>query len=154
LDNRKNRARANRLSAILIIFCLTLLTAQILCAQEYKLGDIPLHPETYKKHLKVWPMDMAEMLLTAYDARDDGLVTSAKDQGFLCGSCWAFASVGAIESHILKANQANAEDLSEQQQVSCNIVMSGCSGGSSTAIRYWENTMCRIKLHAAWLSGD
>jgi len=140
LDNRENRQGAKLLSAILMIFCLTLLiltAPQVVWAKEHRLGDIPLHPEKYKKHLKVWPMEMAEMLPASYDARDYNIVTPAKDQGS-CGSCWAFASVGAMESHMMKAYQAGTEDLSEQQQVSCNISMAGCSGGSSTAILYWE----------------
>jgi hypothetical protein len=120
-----------------MLFCLMLLAGQNVYAQKYKLGDIPLHPEIYKKHLKVWPMEMAEMLPTAYDARDEEIVTSAKNQGS-CGSCWAFASVGAMESHMLKAYQTGPEDLSEQQQVSCNTSMWGCNGGTSSAIKYWE----------------
>ncbi len=106
-------------------------------SRQYHLGDIPLNKEIYKKHLKTWPLDMAEALSPYYDARDEGLVTLAKNQG-QCGSCWAFASVGAMESHMLKAYQVGPEDLSEQQQVSCNTAMWGCTGGSSNAIRYWE----------------
>ena len=135
--NQNIRLVAKWLSATLMLFCLMLLAGHDVYAKEYKLGDIPLHPEVYKKHLKVWPMEMAEMLPTAYDARDDGIFTPAKDQGS-CGSCWAFASVGAMESHMLKAYQAGPEDLSEQQQVSCNTSMWGCDGGSSNAIKYWE----------------
>jgi len=120
-----------------MVLCLTLFTGQGGYAQEYKLGDIPLHPETYKKHLKVWAMEMAELLPQSFDARNEGIVTEAKNQGS-CGSCWAFASVGAMESHMLKAYGFGPEDLSEQQQVSCNTGMWGCSGGSSNAIRYWE----------------
>ncbi len=135
--NRKSITGAKWLAAILMILCLTLPAGQDIYAQPYGLGDIPLHPETYKKHLKVWPMEMAEMLPTAYDARDEGIITLAKNQGS-CGSCWAFASVGAMESHMLKAYQAGPEDLSEQQQVSCNTSMWGCDGGSSNAIKYWE----------------
>jgi hypothetical protein len=81
----------------------------------------------------------AEALAPAYDARNDGIVTSAKNQGS-CGSCWAFASVGAMESHLLKAYNFGPTDLSEQQQVSCNLSQSGCCGGSSNAIRFWEDT--------------
>ena len=65
------------------------------------------------------------MLPAAYDARDEGIVTSPKNQGS-CGSCWAFASVGAMESHMLKQYGFGPTDLSEQQQVSCNTSMAGC----------------------------
>jgi hypothetical protein len=122
-----------------MILCLVFWADQGFCEQKYRLGDIPLHPETYKKHQKAWPMEMAEFLPTAYDARDDRIVTPAKNQA-ACGSCWAFASVGAMESHMLKAYGAGPEDLSEQQQVSCNTDMYGCGGGNSTAILYWELT--------------
>jgi len=142
LDKRKNRTGAKQLFAILMIFCLTLLVAHTLYAQEHKLGDIPLHPDVYKKHLKAYPTDFAaqamDALPTFYDARGEGIVTSAKNQGG-CGSCWAFASVGAMESHILKKNGSALFDLSEQQQVSCNTSQSGCCGGSMSAIRFWEN---------------
>eukprot|EP01132_Coremiostelium_polycephalum_P003763 gene3763-4685_t len=56
-------------------------------------------------------------------------VSSAKNQKS-CGSCWAFASVGALESqYLIKFNSSNVEqyDLSEQQLVNC--VKSGCNGG-------------------------
>ena len=137
MDYRENGTGAKRLSALIMIFFLTLLAAHVLHAQENRLGDIPLHPEIYKKYQKAWPMEMAEMLPSSYDARNESLVTLAKNQGS-CGSCWAFASVGAMESHMLKAYGAGPEDLSEQQQVSCNTSMWGCDGGSSNAIKYWE----------------
>jgi hypothetical protein len=114
-------------------------------AQEYGLGDIPLDPETYKRHLRSYPDQLSDGLPTAYDARNDGIVTPAKNQGS-CGSCWAFASAGAMESHILK-NGGPAYDLSEQQQVSCNTSFDsdsppggGCCGGSSSAPQYWQTT--------------
>jgi len=111
---------------------------QVAFGQEYGLGDIPLDPETYNRYLKSYPDQLKDSIPTAYDARNDGIVTSAKNQGN-CGSCWAFASAGAMESHILK-NGGTTYDLSEQQQVSCNLTMSGCCGGSSTAPQYWETT--------------
>lgn len=108
--------------------------------KKYPLGDIPLSKEMYAKHLKKAPLDMAtiEMALPPnYDARLDGIVTSPKDQE-QCGSCWAFASVGALESHLLRNGMVTLDpDLAEQQQVSCNLSMAGCSGGSSTALLYW-----------------
>lgn len=134
--NQNIKIGAKWLYTALILFSLMFLTGHDVYAQKYKLGDIPLNPEIYKKHMKVWAMEMAEFLPSAYDARIEGIVTEAKNQG-QCGSCWAFASVGAMESHILKAN-GSSQDLSEQQQVSCNISMWGCDGGSSNAIRYWE----------------
>jgi hypothetical protein len=100
-------------------------------------GDIPLDPDVYDSLLRE-PADAAlEALPAAYDARAEGLVTPAKDQG-ACGSCWAFASAGAFESHLLKAMDVGPEDFAEQQQVSCNTEMLGCDGGSADALRFWE----------------
>ena len=141
MNNRKPKTQTKWLAAIVLILSLTLLGSQSIYpqdfAQEYPLGDIPLDPVTYQKHLKFRPEMALESLEPAYDARDEDIVTPAQNQGS-CGSCWAFASVGAMESHLLKAYAYGPTDLSEQQQVSCNTAMYGCSGGSSTAIRYWE----------------
>lgn len=134
---KKSLCELKWFAGLLVLFSFIFLTGQNLYSQQYRLGDIPLHPEIYKKHLKVWPLDMAEALPISYDARNFELVTTVKDQG-ACGSCWAFASVGAMESHMLKMYDVGSEDLSEQQQVSCNTSMWGCSGGTSSAIKYWE----------------
>ena len=53
--------------------------------------------------------------------------TTIKDQGN-CGSCWAFGTVGPLESAIL-IKEAVPEDLSEQWLVSCNTNGYGCDGG-------------------------
>jgi C1A family cysteine protease len=53
--------------------------------------------------------------------------TDIKDQGN-CGSCWAFGTVGPLESAIL-IKEAVAEDLSEQWLLSCNTGGYGCYGG-------------------------
>ena len=68
-------------------------------------------------------------------------VTPVKHQGN-CGSCWAFAAIGVLESNILIKNgcrnktvNASSVDLSEQQLVSC--VPYGCNGGDSyNALNY------------------
>jgi len=62
-------------------------------------------------------------------------VTSPKNQ-YSCGSCWAFATTGPIESHIAIAeNWPDPRiDLSEQQMLSCDNSPGnmGCGGGFTT----------------------
>lgn len=53
-----------------------------------------------------------------YDMRDDGFLTSTKDQGKF-GTCWAFASLGALESYLLK-NGVDSYDFSEKNMVTCH----------------------------------
>ena len=66
-------------------------------------------------------------LPTAFDWRAVSGLTGVRDQG-LCGSCWAFATAGALESS-LKINGWGSRDLSEQYLLSCNVEGWGCSGG-------------------------
>ncbi|SPJ12948.1 cysteine proteinase falcipain 1 [Plasmodium sp. DRC-Itaito] len=61
------------------------------------------------------------------DYREKGIVHEPKDQG-LCGSCWAFASVGNIESVFAKKNK-NILSFSEQEVVDCSKDNFGCDGG-------------------------
>lgn len=140
MNRTRFRAGTTWLTCILITFALTLFMGQNLLAEEYGLGDIPLPEEVYQKHLKVRPdtFTLQEAVLPpAYDARDEGIVTSAKNQAN-CGSCWAFATVGAMESQLLRTFGFGSLDLSEQQQVSCNLDSYGCCGGYADAARYWE----------------
>jgi C1A family cysteine protease len=144
MSNWSRRVKTKWLVGIVLVLCLSLLGAQSSSMQElselYALGDIPLDPVTYQGYLKVRQEAFAYELPESYDARAFNWVTSAKNQGS-CGSCWAFASVGAMESHLMKQyDYGLTTDLSEQQQVSCNNSMSGCCGGSSSAPRFWEDT--------------
>ncbi|KAM4677020.1 cathepsin K-like [Discoglossus pictus] len=62
------------------------------------------------------------------DWRDSKCVSPARNQGSLCGSCWAFATVGVIESRYCIKND-ELISLSEQQLVDCDEKNEGCCGG-------------------------
>lgn len=64
--------------------------------------------------------------VSAFDWRRLGKVTSIRDQR-TCGSCWAFATIGAFEGSYLIRN-ADGINASEQQVLSCSGV-GNCSGG-------------------------
>ncbi|CAI9547258.1 unnamed protein product, partial [Staurois parvus] len=66
-------------------------------------------------------------LPSTVDWRDSKCVTRVKNQG-LCGSCWAFATVGMLETqNCLKSGEL--VELSEQQFVDCDSSNEGCCGG-------------------------
>lgn len=62
--------------------------------------------------------DSTETIPESYDLREQGIITSVKDQGS-DGMCWAFATLGAAESYLLKYHETNLDpadmDLSEEQ---------------------------------------
>ena len=64
---------------------------------------------------------------TDIDWTEKGMVSRVKNQGS-CGSCWAFSTVGAIES-MLRIHHGLSTDLSDQQVVDCSSSNHGCQGG-------------------------
>jgi C1A family cysteine protease len=63
------------------------------------------------------------------DWRTKGVVNPIKDQG-ACGSCAAFATTSALESHVAIAT-GNLSSLSEQNLVDCALGRDGCDGGGA-----------------------
>lgn len=66
-------------------------------------------------------------LPSRWDWRELGGVTAVKNQAN-CGSCWAFGTVGAVESTI-KLTEGDSVDISEQWLLSCNKSGYSCDGG-------------------------
>jgi cathepsin L len=73
------------------------------------------------------PMVPVDELPPSVDWRQSGVTTPVKSQG-MCGSCWAFASVTALESHVALQTGVLYE-LSPQQLVSCAPNQQHCGGG-------------------------
>jgi len=74
------------------------------------------------------------------DYEDKDWMTPAKDQG-LCGSCWAFAALGVLES-IINIREGSADldpDLSEQYLLSCLPRTGSCNGGLVYYTYYYIN---------------
>jgi len=75
----------------------------------------------------VFEAEDTEEVADAVDWVQKGLVNPIKNQG-QCGSCWAFSTMGALESGYAIAT-GNLVSVAEQQLVDCDKSNSGCSGG-------------------------
>lgn len=67
-------------------------------------------------------------LPTRWDWREQGVVTSVKNQG-MCGSCYAFASLANIESKLMIDGES-ASNFSENNAKECNWYQTSCDGGN------------------------
>jgi len=71
---------------------------------------------------------------------DQGAVGPVKDQA-QCGSCWAFATVGALESYHYLQYGGDMLSFSEQQVIDCNRDPNmGCKGGSPYTVFQYSST--------------
>ena len=90
--------------------------------------------KTHPGVLALDPFIGAEAAGTALDLRRHGKVTPIKSQG-ACGSCWAFASIAALESSFLMRGDSRAL-ASEQYLLDCAHVGSCTSGDWSGALAF------------------
>ena len=135
-----------RCSAFLFVFALVAVLSPLAPAVAEELTSAPINP-AFLKHVEdakagrtttiqgdhptgyvPSPVDLSHLsglisitsnrsLPALYDLRDEGLVTSVKDQNPY-GTCWAFATLAAIESNLLvqttgTARTAEMRDFSE-----------------------------------------
>ncbi|RPH63305.1 MAG: DUF1080 domain-containing protein [Chloroflexi bacterium] len=84
-------------------------------------------------------------LPASWDWRAAGIVPAPRDQRS-CGSCWAFGTVGIMESAIAKSG-GPLTDISEQFLISCNTSGWGCGGGL-TAHKWHYNTLAINQIKA------
>jgi len=85
-------------------------------------------------------IDESNLKAVTVDWRNSGAVTPVKDQGS-CGSCWAFATTGAMEG-AYKLKTGSLLSFSEQQLVDCSHSYGnlGCMGGlGSYAYKYLQD---------------
>lgn len=73
-----------------------------------------------------------------YDWRLYGAVTPVKDQS-VCGSCWSFGTIGAIEGAYFLKNGGNLVRLSQQALIDCSwgYGNNGCDGGEDWRAYQW-----------------
>lgn len=101
--------------------------AQTLTKSGHTLGLIP-HP-VGPNFNNYTPAQAPKTFPAVYDLRTTGYLTSVKNQG-TCGSCWSFATMGAVESQWLRQG-LSAFDLSENNLIHChNFEWNPCDGGN------------------------
>jgi len=99
-------------------------------------------PDNWKETARFESFANRQLVLPErFDWRDSIALPPIKDQGH-CGSCWAFATVGALECNI-KIRDGFDVDLSEQYLVSCNSDGWSCSGGFfAHDYHQWKPDLC------------
>lgn len=103
----------------------TIISERQMSDDGHYLGLIPsIHDLSY---FKTEPIFHASNLPSSYDLRTLNKLTSVKNQGN-CGSCWAFASYGSLESYLMPGEN---KDYSEQNLIDHHGFDWGpCDGGN------------------------
>lgn len=96
----------------------------------YHFGHIPSPVDLSRAQQKTKaPLStMGASLPSSYDLRNQGKVTTVRDQGS-CGSCWTFGTYGSLESYLMPQE---AWDFSEQDMNDNHgFDIAPCNGGNS-----------------------
>jgi C1A family cysteine protease len=97
---------------------------------NYERGYLP--PEIDFDHLsesyREAPPFLAQTLPSRWDWRDQDVVTGVRAQGE-CGACYAFASLGSLESQLAMRGEG-IWDLSEKNVRDCSYGSGKCAGGN------------------------
>ncbi|XP_052744081.1 digestive cysteine proteinase 1 [Bicyclus anynana] len=82
--------------------------------------------------------EMSDKVPAEHDWRLFGAVTPVKDQS-VCGSCWSFGTVGAVEGALFLHNGGHLVRLSQQALVDCSwgFGNNGCDGGEDFRAYQW-----------------
>ncbi len=127
-------ARSRALSALLwtVLASSLLLVLPAAAVEEHGRGYVepPDYERLYQEKMKIYPEKRD--LPSNFSWVDLDGVTPVKNQSS-CGSCWAFAAIAQIESHIL-IEYGIEMDLSEQQMIECNPYGADCGGGWASAV--------------------
>jgi len=133
---------------------------------EFKATYLTAKPNNIPDEKKIVPQ-LNRPLADEIDWVKKGATTAVNDQG-MCGSCWAFSAVEAIESYGFLGGHFKLQKLSTQQVTSCDKVggSAGCQGGyTEAAYQYvvknggiasdkaypyksgktWQTGMCKFK---------
>lgn len=110
----------------------------VTAGEKYARGAIPpLVDRSYMRGKSIVPANrllkgaaaLAGAYPASFDLRTQGKVTSVKDQG-LCGSCWAFATYGSMESALLPGENRNFSENNLMTHSGFTDV-GPCDGGNS-----------------------
>jgi len=101
--------------------------------------DIPQADLSASSDTNIYDDLTTKALPTSWDWRKYGIVPAVRDQGS-CGGCWAFGTVGVMESAVRKGG-GPLTDLSEQFLIDCNEDTWSCADGGFTASMYHVNTL-------------
>ena len=108
--------------------------------------EVAAHIETVRAQKQVFDPG-----LTKIDFREKGWVTDARYQKS-CGSCWAFATIGAFESAWAIKHSGEKINASEQELLSCSDA--GSCGGGQFAFKYVQKTGLSKETDFAYTADD